>query len=84
MKILCSLNWSSSVNFSGRASNEASQMKAPNRGKVYLGLLNDNAIDQIQVNVHVTAITVTPVWGTRQVRLMHVQARQEPYLNALK
>ncbi|MBF9255636.1 hypothetical protein I2I11_20230 [Pontibacter sp. 172403-2] len=69
---------------SGDVINEASQMKAPNRGKVYLGLLNDNVMDQIQVNVHATAITVTPVWGTRQVSQMHVQARQEPYLNALK
>jgi hypothetical protein len=64
----------------GDVVNDASQMKSPRSGKVYLGLYNDNVMDPIEVMVKVTAITVTEQWGTRTVQKMNVNSRQEAYL----
>lgn len=62
----------------GNVLNEASKMGNPLKGKLYLALVNDNAIEPIVVTVKLSAVVVKKVTGTRQVRKMHVTARQEP------
>ncbi len=64
----------------GDVVNDASQMKSHLSGKVYLGLLNDNIAEPIDVMVKVTAITVTQQWGMKTVQKMNVSSRDEPYL----
>ena len=66
----------------GDVINEASQMKYPLKGKVYLALLNDNTIDPIVVTVKVAAIQVKQEWNTRVKQVMRVINRQEPYLKS--
>ena len=61
----------------GDVINDAHQMQAPQRGKVYLGLYNDNLRDPIEVTIKVTAIVVTEVWKTKPVQKMNVTSRQE-------
>ncbi len=51
----------------GDVVNDASQMKIPKQGKVYLGLVNDNFAEPIDVIVKVTAIVVTEQWGIRDI-----------------
>lgn len=64
----------------GNVVNEASQMKSPLKGKVYVALENDNTIDPITVMVKATAVIVTEVWGERPVEKMYVNSHDEPYL----
>lgn len=64
----------------GDVVNDAFQMKNPLSGKVYLGLLNDNIMDPIEVLVKVVAIVVVQVWDTRIVQEMHVKGRKEAFL----
>lgn len=64
----------------GDVINEASQMKNPLNGKIYLGLLNDNTIDPISVIIKATAIVVNHELKTRTVQEMIVTKREEPYL----
>lgn len=64
----------------GDVINEASQMKSPLRGKIYLGLLNDNTMDPIVVTIKVTAILLVQQWNTRTVQVMSINTRHEPYL----
>lgn len=64
----------------GDVVNDASQMKKPLSGKIYLGLYNDNIMDPIDVMVKINAISVTEQWGTRTVQKMNVRSWQEPYL----
>jgi hypothetical protein len=59
---------------------EFSQMKNPLSGKVYIGLLNDNIRDAIEVNIKVTAIQVNQVWDTRMVNQFNVTGRNVAYL----
>lgn len=54
---------------------EASQMKTPLSGTVYIGLVNDNAIEPIQVTVKACAVIVTKVYGMREKKVMHVKKR---------
>lgn len=65
----------------GDVINDASQMKGPLVGKVYLGLLNDNIMDPIEVVVQITSIQVTQTFGTRTVIDKKVTSIQEAYLN---
>lgn len=64
----------------GDVVNEASQMKMPLSGKVYLGLMNDNTMEPITVIIKVTAIVVNHELKTRTVKEMIVNKREEPYL----
>ncbi len=64
----------------GDVINDAYQMRQPFKGKIYLGLLNDNIADPIEVIIKVTAITVKQEWETRNVQKMNIVARQEGYL----
>ena len=64
----------------GDVINEASQMKTPLKGKIYLALMNDNTIDPIKVTIKVTAVSVNQQFETRTVQKMHVASRQEAYL----
>jgi hypothetical protein len=59
---------------------EMSQMKNPLLGKVYVGLLNDNIKDAIEVNIKVTAIQVNQIWDTRLVRRINFNSRNVAYL----
>ena len=54
---------------------EASQMKTPLSGTVYLGLVNDNTLEPIQVTVKACAVIVTKVFGTREEKVMHMNKR---------
>ncbi|NBP68838.1 MAG: hypothetical protein EBU52_08835 [Cytophagia bacterium] len=64
----------------GDVINDASQMKYPLSGKVYLALLNDNLIEPIEVTVSLTAIQLEQSWGFQTVNKMKVSTRSEPYL----
>jgi hypothetical protein len=64
----------------GNVISDAAPMKDPLSGKIYLGLLNDNIMDAIEVNVKVTAIQVNQVWGTRVKNQLTVNTRQVAYL----
>ena len=65
---------------SGDVLSEAVQMREPLSGKIYIVLWNDNLIEPIKVTVMVTAVTVNQVFEDRMVQKMHLEARQEPYL----
>jgi hypothetical protein len=64
----------------GDVVNDAVQMKTPLVGKVYLGLLNDNVMEPIEVIIRATAIQVHQIWGLRTVNQISVSSRLEPYL----
>lgn len=64
----------------GDVVNDASQMKAPLNGKVYLGLINDNLMEPIEVIVKVVAIQVNQKIGTRTVIDKQINAHREGYL----
>jgi len=64
----------------GNVLNDASQMKEPLSGKVYLGLQNDNMMESIEVKVNITAIIVRQEWATQISKLRNVETRQEAYL----
>lgn len=64
----------------GDVTNEASQMKSPLEGKIYLALLNDNTIDPISLVIKVVVIQVNQVWDYRTVKKIDVLSRQEPFL----
>ncbi|OAQ41959.1 hypothetical protein A5893_02240 [Pedobacter psychrophilus] len=64
----------------GDVVNEASQMKSPLKGKVYLALLNDNTVDPIKVTIKVAVVQVTQIWNTRTIQVMKVTNRQFAYL----
>ena len=59
--------------------NDASQMKYPLAGKVFLGLYNDNMVEPIEVTVKVTAIVVKQQYGTRTVKDAKVTMRDVAY-----
>ncbi|MEZ4771600.1 MAG: hypothetical protein R3D00_00375 [Bacteroidia bacterium] len=64
----------------GDVVNDASQMKSPLTGKIYIGLINDNVMEPIDVIVKITAIQVNQEWDTRIVNKMSVRNREEAYL----
>jgi hypothetical protein len=64
----------------GDVLNDAAQMKKPLTGKIYLGLLNDNLIEPINVTISVTAIVVTEQNSVRNTKLMKITPREEAYL----
>jgi len=66
---------------SGDVITEASQMRSPLTGKFYLGLLNDNLMEPIEVTIKITAIQVRQLWATRTVSQMNITKREIPYLN---
>ena len=65
----------------GDAINDASQMKSSRSGKVYIGLLNDNATEPIDVTVKASAVVLNQQWETRIVDKLDVTSIKEPYLN---
>ncbi|MEA5259023.1 hypothetical protein VB264_14600 [Arcicella aquatica] len=64
----------------GDVINEASQMKFPLKGKIYLALLNDNIIDPIRLTIKVSTIQVNQLWNSRIRQVMSITNRQEAYL----
>ena len=64
----------------GDVLNDATQLKKPLTGKIYLGLVNDNLIETINVTVSVTAIVVTEQNTVRNNKIMRITAREEAYL----
>jgi hypothetical protein len=64
----------------GDVVNDASQMKTPLTGKVYLGLLNDNMMEPIEVIIRATAIQIFQTWGERTVNQISISSRIEPFL----
>lgn len=65
----------------GNVLSDASQMKFPLGGKVYVGLLNDNIMDPIEVVVKVVAIQINQKFGMRTVIDTKITSYQEAYLN---
>lgn len=59
---------------------EMSQMKSPLSGKIYVGLMNDNIKDAIEVDFKATAIQVNQIWETRLAKRAHVTSSNVPYL----
>ena len=64
----------------GDVLNDAAQQKQPLKGKIYLGLVNDNSFEPINVTVSVTAITVSEQNSVRNNKLMKIVSREEGYL----
>jgi len=64
----------------GDVLNDATQLKKPLTGKIYLGLVNDNLIETINVTVSVTAIVVTEQNTVRNNKIMRITTREEAYL----
>jgi hypothetical protein len=64
----------------GDVINEASQMKSPLKGKVYLALLNDNIVDPITLTIKVAVIQVKQEWSSRIIQVMTITNREDPYL----
>jgi len=64
----------------GDVLNDAAQLKKPLSGKIYLGLLNDNLIESINVTISVTAIVVTEQNTVRNNKIMRITNREEAYL----
>ncbi|MFC5282644.1 hypothetical protein [Pedobacter alpinus] len=60
--------------------NDAGLMKAPLAGKVYVGLINDNIAEPIEVSIKASAITVKQEWGIRKVENIYVRKLQKPFL----
>lgn len=65
---------------SGDVITEASQMKTPLSGRIYLGLLNDNTLEPISLTIRVTAIQQIDYWKNRTIQVMNVTKTEEPYL----
>ncbi len=65
----------------GDVINDAYQMKSPLNGRIYLGLLNDNIKEPIEVTLKVTAVTVKQVWNTGTTQKMIITTRQQLTLN---
>jgi len=59
---------------------EASQMKSPLNGKVYVALLNDNTVYAISVTIKVVAIQLIQEWRVRTKQEMIITNKQIPYL----
>jgi len=64
----------------GDVINEASQMRFPLKGKIYLALFNDNYIDPIKVTINTTAVVVKDVWGVRSIEKRNIISAKKPYL----
>jgi len=64
----------------GDVLNDAARLKKPLEGKIYLGLMNDNLIEPINVTVSVTAIVVTEQNTVRNNKIMKITNREEAYL----
>ena len=64
----------------GNVISDYGRMTTPLTGKIYLGLLNDNALQGIDVMVKITTVSVNQVWNTRPIQKMHISSRQEAYL----
>jgi hypothetical protein len=64
----------------GNVVNDATQMQKPLAGKIYLGLVNDNLMDAIEVYVTATAVVVTNEWGTRRMSKMNVTGERRAFL----
>ncbi len=64
----------------GDVVNDYSRIDSPLKGKIYLGLENDNVVDPIDVTVKINAVSVAEQWGVRMVQKMNVSSREEPYL----
>jgi hypothetical protein len=65
---------------SGDVISEASQMKYPLKGKVYLALYNDNSFEPIKLTIKVAAVTLNQVWDSRVVQKIDIKIRKEAYL----
>lgn len=59
----------------GDVVNDASQMKSPLTGKLYLGLLNDNIAEPIDVLVKINAVTVIQQYGMQTIQKMSLRFR---------
>jgi len=64
----------------GDVLNDAAREKRPLTGKIYLGLLNDNTIEPINVTVSVTAIVVSEHNSIRNNKLMKITNKEEAFL----
>jgi len=64
----------------GDVLNDAAQQKKPLKGKIHLGLVNDNSFEPINVTVSVTAIVVSEQNSVRNNKLMKIVSREEGYL----
>ena len=64
----------------GDVLNDAAQQKKPLKGKIHLGLVNDNSFEPINVTVSVTAIVVSEQNSIRNNKLMKIVSREEGYL----
>jgi len=64
----------------GDVLNDAAQQKKPLTGKIYLGLVNDNSFEPINVTVSVTAIVVSEQNSIRNNKIMKIVSREEGYL----
>lgn len=64
----------------GNIINDASKMTTPLMGKVYLGLVNDNIVEAIEVNIKVSAIVVNKQYAKRIAQEMKINKSEQAYL----
>lgn len=64
----------------GKVINDYGRMTAPTAGMLNFCFSNDNALMGVTVAVKVSAITVTEIWATRDVKSANISSRQEPYM----
>ena len=57
-----------------------SRMTNPKKGKLRLGLHNNNLVIPVNVVVKITTLSLFHEWGTRSVQKMHIAKKQEAYL----
>lgn len=67
----------------GSVINDAGRMTAPLGGTLYLGLMNDNLMEPIEVTVKVTAVVVRTQMGRRTVKDQVVKERMAAYTAGL-
>lgn len=59
---------------------EASQMRAPLSGRIYLAVLNDNIVESVKLTLRIVAVELNQKWSTRILQKMSITARKEPFL----
>ena len=64
----------------GNVISDYGKMITPLTGRIYLGLVNDNKVQGIDVMVKITTVSINQEWGMRPTQKIHLAPRQEAYL----
>lgn len=73
-------NINSAYKYGSQVVNAFSQMKTPLQGQYYVCLKNHNMFEPIDVTINVSAIVIKKQWATRQVKRMHIDKKNLPFI----